>query len=84
VELVFKERGVVKVSIYGEVFSLRKPTMKDVEKLAGLSKGKDEVESQEVVKKFLNDLGLPFETLESMDFDHYLELVQGLTAPKKK
>ncbi len=78
--LVFEKRGEITVKIYGDVFQIRKPTMKEIEALSSVNLEKE----KDASKKFLANLGLPVDVLDGMDFDHYIALCEGIVSPKKK
>lgn len=85
-DIEIKERTKVKALIYGKEILLSKPTVGQIEKMqmemkSAAEKGLTEVT---VMKNFAATIGLPTEVCEQLEVDQFLELVEKLTATKKK
>jgi len=74
----------VKATIYGRSFDLSKPTVSQIEKLQASMKGVDEKDSVGIMKKWTADLGLPIDFADTMEVDHFLQVVETICGTKKK
>jgi len=84
-DFVIEKKAVVKVKIYDRELDIKKPTVGMIESLNAQMKAVvDDGEKFKIMRSFLVQLGLPEEVLNEMQMDHYLELVEFLSAPKKK
>ena len=81
-EFVVEKSPEIKVRIYGQDYSLTKPTHKMAKELAKKIKGAGEDEAYDIISAYIVGLGLPQEVLEGMEADHVLKLCDFL-APKK-
>lgn len=82
-EIEFKERTKVKAVIYGKECMLTKPTVGQVEVMQA-EVAKDEGNSMQIMKKFALEMGLPVDVANSMELDHFIQLIEQLTGQKKK
>jgi hypothetical protein len=82
--LEIKERSKVEAVIYGQKVTLKKPTIGQIERLQADMKSTEGKENIAVMKKFGTELGLPLDMCDSLEVDHFLELIEHLTASKKK
>ena len=79
------ERTVMKVKIYGKEFDVKLPTVKEASRVYKDVKGKTEEEGLESLILYISSLGIDRETLENMEHDHFLSLVNFITkGPKEK
>ena len=79
------QRSTTKVSIYGEVFALQKPTVKQTQAMVTKIKEveTDESGSIDALVGFFKDLGLPTKVAYDMEVEHFLKLVETFTSKKK-
>lgn len=78
----FTRSQPVKVLIYGQEYSLKKPSFALSRDLARKIKSEGEEKTYDVMCEYLNGLGLPKEVVEDMEAEHVLGLCEHLT-PKK-
>lgn len=80
-----EKKSAEKVNIYGKEYSLTKPTVRQTEKLQEDIKNskEDESASFKLMKKWVEDLGLPGEVIMDMELDHFVKLVEHLSGSKK-
>lgn len=78
------QRTVIELELYGEKFTLRKPTFKEAseykDKLLKLDPNDD---ATEIMKGMLELLGLPKAKFDELELDHVNELMQVLLYSKK-
>lgn len=77
------KKPALKVSIYGEEFSVNKPTVNQVKEYREKIKSGDFDEIEDS-KKFLVGLGISYDVLGSMEAQDYSDLIEFLINPKKK
>lgn len=83
-EFEIKERTQVKAVIYGRTLMLRKPTIGQIEWLQSeMAKG-EQKQNVAIMKKFGVELGVPAEVCDTLELDHFVELIETLTGGKKK
>lgn len=70
--------------IYGEVHTLRLPTVKESKDYSKKTEGLSQEDSLEGLLDFLEVLGLPKAVSESMQEKHLVMLVEDLLGVKKK
>jgi len=78
----FSKSQPIKVKIYGQEYSVIKPTFALTRDFTRKMKDKKEDEIYEVMCDYLNGLGVPREVVEGMEADHVVSLFEFLT-PKK-
>lgn len=78
-----KAKEVIKASIYGEIYELKKPTYGMVEKLNAEMSGKELQDQMRLMRGFVAELGLPDEVIEGMELEHFNALVGHITGAKK-
>ena len=71
-------KNKVEVKIYGESYSLTKPTVKMVEELGQLSEGKTDMEKYVATKNLVVSLGLPMSVVDGMEIEPFNALVEHL------
>ena len=76
------KKSEIKVTIYGNVYTLTKPTFAQAREAAKKSKDTNAEDSYEVLCAYLSSLGLPKEVVEGMEAEHVLALCEYLS-PKK-
>jgi hypothetical protein len=78
-----EKKPALKVSIYGQEFSVSKPTVDQVKEYREKMKSEnfDDIESS---KEFLVGLGMSYDVLGSMEAEDYSGLIEFLINPKKK
>lgn len=81
-ELVFDKRTEIKLSVYGQTYTLKKPTIKQVKSFESRMKDSSGKE-MEMASEFLNELGLPIEVTENLEVDHFSKIVESLMGVKK-
>lgn len=74
----------LKVKIYGEEFSLKKPSVKMIEEYAIDIEKAPKGEQFTRAKTLLQSMGLSLELVEEMEFDHLQELIEFLTSSMAK
>lgn len=82
-EIEIKERTKVRAMIYGKEIMMTKPTVGQVEVMQD-AVAKDEKNSIKIMKQFALEMGLPIEVGNSMELDHFVQLIEQLTGQKKK
>lgn len=78
------ERTKLKVKIYGKEYDVKKPTVGDLE---GLQVGMDDLKDGEKlhrVKGFVVSMGIPEDTIQDLEMDQFLSLIEFLSQSKKK
>lgn len=79
------KRTELKVKLDGNVHSLRKPTVVEVEglnlKIDKLEK--NSVESFKLMKSFVSEMGMPEDVIDGMETDQFVTLVEYITGSKK-
>lgn len=73
-----------KVTIAGESYEMRMPTVGESEKLQEKIAKEDQGKALSVYAEFFDELGLPTKALKSMDMDDFLSFVEFVLSPKKK
>lgn len=75
----------LEVKLYGEKYSMRPPSVDEVETLQSKLKklGDDSVESFGLMKSFVSELGLPKDVVGKMESGHFTTLVEYLSGTKK-
>lgn len=81
--LEFKKTEV-EAKIYGELYKLRRPTVKEAQEYARGAKGCEEEKQSELLIALLDMCGLPSEVALGMEAEHLIALVEGLMPSKKK
>jgi hypothetical protein len=79
-----KERSKVDADIYGTKVALSRPTIRQIEQL---QKDMSDAEASTRVtrmKEFGVGLGLTPEMCDSMEMDHFIQLIEHLTGQSKK
>ena len=81
-----KQKTKVTVKIYGEEFSLMKPTVEQVEFIQSNNSDKEKSEKEvfDDICKFLEILGMPSEFSKKMEIDHLLQLIEYLSGAFKE
>ena len=74
----------LKVKIYGEDFSLKKPSVKMIEAYAIDIEKATRGEQFARAKMLLTQMGLSQELVDEMEFDHLQELIEFLTSSMTK
>lgn len=82
-EIEFKERSRLKANIYGKIVELKKPTVGAVEQMQA-ELAAPGAKSIDVMVKFATELGLSKEIVESMEVDHFTQLMETICGTKKK
>lgn len=77
------KKPALKISIYGQEFSVTKPTVNQVKEYRDKAKSGDFDEIEDS-KKFLVGLGMSYDVLGSMEAQDYAGLIEFLINPKKK
>jgi hypothetical protein len=79
------ERPPMNVKIYGQELKLKRPTVSMIEKLNS-KMGEDASSADKFIamRGFLIESGVGEELLSRMAIDDYAELVEKISAPKKK
>lgn len=73
----------IKIDVYGEVYSLSKPSYKTAVDFGNKSEKKDDAEMAKLALEFLDAHGLPAKVTSEMEVEHVLDLM-GLLMPSKK
>lgn len=77
-------RTVFEIELDDKKFSLRKPTFKESQKYReDLLKMGENGDAAQVMASFLENLGLPKEVFETLEFDHITQLMEAVTGSKK-
>lgn len=76
-----KQKTKVKVTIYGQVFELKKPTVAQVEELQGIAdlEKKSAKEQFSIICDMLEVLGMPKDFTSDMEIDHLIDLIKYLS-----
>lgn len=76
--LEIKQKTKVKISIYGESFELRKPTVEQVEELEKFSTSEkdDKAKKFDSICGYLDMLGLPKDFSKKMEIDHLVQVIK--------
>lgn len=84
--LVLKEPTKVLISILGKEYSVRKPTIGEVEDNAEAAKGSENDPSATIkqVISFVSKLGIPVEVLRNLETEQLTEIMEYLNGTKKK
>lgn len=78
-------KTIIDLEVYGQKVELKKPTFKEAQEYRDqLLKLTDSESSVEVMKMFLNKMGLPLETFDELEIAHVSELMEALMDSKKK
>ena len=77
-------RTKLKINLYGDLYEMKRPSVDESQNYARRVKDKDDGESMELLKEFLENLGLPGKALGEMEIDHLTQLMEGLMPGKKK
>lgn len=85
-ELAFEvsKKTVYKVKIYEQVYEIRKPVVKDASVLSSFKEESSDEKKLEKTMDLLASLGLPKDVSQSMEIDHFTQLVQKLFGELKK
>lgn len=74
----------VKVRIYGAEYDLSKPTVKDIETFQdSMEVANSESAKFKLTKTFVVGLGLPLAIADSMEMEHFTQLLSHLSGSKK-
>ena len=77
-------RTVFEIELDDKQFSLRKPTFKESQQYReDLLKIGENGDAAQVMMSFLENLGLPEEVFETLEFDHITQLMDAVTGSKK-
>lgn len=79
-----KRSEVLKVKIYDQEFSLKKPTVKMIQDYAIDIEKSEKGEQFARGKKLLTSMGLSDEICDGMEIDHLSELIEFLTSSMTK
>lgn len=79
-----KEKTKLKLSIYGVEYEISKPTYGQTAELQDKLKNEGEKSSMLIMKQFVVDLGLPEKSVDDLELDHFLALVEHISGTKKK
>ena len=78
------KRKTLKITIYGEVHTVKVPTMRELSEYRQKLESIKEEDVFETMKDFVSQFGLSRETCENMDSDDFVTLVNFVCNPKKK
>lgn len=82
------KRRVLDLDLYGEKYELRFPTQGQVDshakKALDYIDGKSKKSENQLVREFLEEMGLPQKICKETEQEHVLEIFNTLTAAKKK
>lgn len=77
-------RTVFEIEIDDKKFELRKPNFKESQQYKeSLLKLGETGDAAQVMKEFLEVLGLPINVFDSLEFDHITQLMDAITGSKK-
>ncbi len=77
-------RTVFEIEIDDKKFELRKPTFKESQQYReSLLKLGTDGDAAQVMKEFLEKLGLPSDVFDGLEFDHITQLMDAVTGSKK-
>lgn len=77
-------RTVFEIELDDKKFSLRKPTFKESQQYReDLLKMGENGDAAQVMMSFLENLGLPKEVFETLEFDHITQIMDAVTGSKK-
>jgi len=84
--LIIKEPTKVLINILGKEYSVRKPTIGEVEENAEMAKGSDKDPSTTIknVVAFVAKLGIPEDVLRNLETEQLTEIMEYLNGSKKK
>lgn len=75
----------INVKLNGDVFKMRKPTVKDVRSFKAKSdKKKGDDDDLDLFLGFVSELGLPLEVAENLELEMLEKLTDGLIGSSKK
>ena len=81
-----KQRSKVTLEIYGQSYEVSRPTIglaKRMQEEIALVRSEGGDRNLALLIQFLSDLGLPAEVSESLEIDHFNQVVEFLLTPKK-
>lgn len=78
------QKTEVEADIYGTVYNLRRPTVKEAQDYANKAKKATDEEQVDFLIEMLSDCGLPNDVSQSMEPDHLVQLMNTLIPSKKK
>ena len=78
------DKTKVKAKIYGQEFTLTKPTVAQVEDLQSNVQKISGPEQIRAMRKWAAGLGLPEDFSADMEVEHFVQVVEGLSGIKKK
>lgn len=78
-------KTIIDLEVYGQNVQLKKPTFNEAQEYREqLLKLGESDSAAEVMKAFLNKMGLPLEIFDQLEIAHVSELMEALTDSKKK
>ncbi len=78
-------RTVIEAEIYGNTYSIKKPTYKEVEEYREeLMKENQSNTAAEIMCNFLDKMGLPKEVFSQLEIAHVSEIMDAVLDAKKK
>lgn len=80
---IFK-RKTLELDLYGEKFSIRYPSLKEMGDYEESVEGKSSKQIVTLAVDFLCSLGMNKETVENMDYDDFVDIMAMIRNPKKK
>jgi hypothetical protein len=78
-DFVIPEKKKFKLSIYGQTFTMTKPTVSQAEELDALLKAAGDNEKLSLMRSVFDKLGLPMDFTKDMDMDDFSKMVEFIT-----
>lgn len=78
-DFVIPEKKRFKLSIYGQTFTMTKPTVSQAEELDQLMKASKDDEKLMLMRQVFDKLGMPLDFTKDMDLDDFSKLVEFVT-----
>jgi hypothetical protein len=78
------KRKMMKVTIYGEKFDVRVPSVGEVTKYEERLKSLSGQDALDEMINYIGALGIPKEKIESLAHDDFITLIEFISNPKKK
>jgi hypothetical protein len=80
---VIEKRTESNVSIYGQVYKVRRPTVLEASKIRTDLRDKTEDEQLQSAINFLESLGVPRSVCQELELDHFTKIVDFVLSSKK-
>lgn len=78
-DFVIPEKKKFKLSIYGQTFTMTRPTVSQAEELDSLMRSAKDNEKLLLMRNVFDKLGLPLDFTKEMDMEDFTKLVEFIT-----